>query len=677
MNMGIGKIAVATTLSLTLCMTPTFAAYANEATNSPPQTPRIENLSTNEANRLITDYNAEIDEYNKIVEQEYYNQLNEATNYNKSVDEYNAQVDLEYEQALKENEKQNSEIVSHNTSEEQRVTTENAINEQRQQEADNRNTEIDVQNAIAEQNAKEAAERNAQKIADKKEYDAQIDADYEAAVIAENERVANANAAEDARIEQVKQNNIEVQDQYDKDMTQYNIDYAQYEKDKEFEAYLISKGYESVEQYNEAVAAYNIKVEKYNSQVTAYNTAYGMTNETAAATPEMNSSTAAIDINQTYAVQEGTKTGRKIPVHLEHNFYGTSLSYSEDFEIDAADIITFMGIAALVNVPIDGSCYFFYNADNSHSLGMWVNSDSYLATNPTGDISQGWQNGDTHTITYKNSTNEYQWNFEDITMIYNYWWIPLYTIKDYYDYANIPNEPTKPTLELEDETPHYITPDEITRGEYMVIELEDETYNLIPHIVPEFINVIPADIWQLIDKPIKGDYLSYMPYPDYPVLLAHMDYLKEAAQNIINDQPVRQLTFINDEPISTPLTRSINPQKAYADTIDDNSNPMDAGQTQQVWALVNLILMLITILILIKVPRRKEDDQTDKYYYKHHNNIIGILLAIAAVILFILTENVWLPMVMVDSWTIWMAFICGGAIVARFFNRTTKEKIEE
>ena len=664
--MGVKHFAAAATLSLVLCATPTVAAYADEVTNSPPQTPQIENLSTDEANRLITDYNAAIDEYNQAAEQEYYNQLNEVTSYNESVDQHNAQVDLDYEQALQETEKQNSEIINHNTSEEQRVVTENAINEQREQEAIIRNAEIDNENAANEQAAREAAERNAQKIAEKEKYDAQVDADYEAAVATENQRVADANAAEDARVEQV---NAEKQEQYDAEM-------AQYQKDKAFEDRIIADPrYDNIEQYNEAVATYNGKVEKYNSQVTAYNAAYGMTNETAAATPEKNSSTAAINIGQTYSIQEGTKTGRKIPVHVEHNFYGTSISYSEDFEIDAADIITFVGIAAIVEVPVNGSCYFFYNTDSSHSLGLWSNSDSYLAVNPTGTTSQDWLNGDTHTITYKSSTNEYQWNFEDITMIYNYWWIPLYTTKDYYPYANVPNKPADPEFE----TPNYITPDEITRGEYMVIELEDDTYEPIPYVTPELIDVLPADIWQLIDEPVKGDYLTYMPYPEYPVLLAHMDYLAQETPTYSNEPRTIQWLYPNDGNSSITLSRSMGVQRAYAATIEDSDTPLDSGQAQpqSVWALVNLILMLITILILVKVPRKKEDDETDQYYYKHHNNIIGILLAIAAVILFILTENVWLPMVMVDSWTIWMVFICGGAIIARFFSRTTKEKIEE
>ena len=108
--MGVKHFAAAATLSLVLCATPTVAAYADEVTNSPPQTPQIENLSTDEANRLITDYNAAIDEYNQAAEQEYYNQLNEVTSYNESVDQHNAQVDLDYEQALQETEKQNLEL---------------------------------------------------------------------------------------------------------------------------------------------------------------------------------------------------------------------------------------------------------------------------------------------------------------------------------------------------------------------------------------------------------------------------------------------------------------------------------------------------------------------------------------------------------------------------------------
>jgi len=99
---------------------------------------------------------------------------------------------------------------------------------------------------------------------------------------------------------------------------------------------------------------------------------------------------------------------------------------------------------------------FYYKTDDQHTQGYWSNSDSVLLTNPTATITDhisynengeelyNWDCGDTHDITYKDSTNEYQWNFEDISMIYTYWWITLPKSKLY----NVPNKPD-PVEEVE------------------------------------------------------------------------------------------------------------------------------------------------------------------------------------------------------------------------------------
>ena len=87
--------------------------------------------------------------------------------------------------------------------------------------------------------------------------------------------------------------------------------------------------------------------------------------------------------------------------------------------------------------------------------------------------------------------------------------------------------------------------------------------------------------------------------------------------------------------------------------------------------------MLATVLVLIKFPRRnknKNENKEERYIYKYHNNIVGVLIAIGSVIAFILTENIWLPMTIVDIWTVPMAILCVGGVIARILSCTTEKE---
>lgn len=75
--------------------------------------------------------------------------------------------------------------------------------------------------------------------------------------------------------------------------------------------------------------------------------------------------------------------------------------------------------------------------------------------------------------------------------------------------------------------------------------------------------------------------------------------------------------------------------------------------------------MLISIFISMFISDRIDSNDENESKQKSHNNIMNILLSTAAVVTFILTENVMCPMVLVDSWTILMAVICGTSVIFR------------
>ena len=73
-----------------------------------------------------------------------------------------------------------------------------------------------------------------------------------------------------------------------------------------------------------------------------------------------------------------------------------------------------------------------------------------------------------------------------------------------------------------------------------------------------------------------------------------------------------------------------------------------------------------------KKTEKKEEDKRRK------SKFLGILPAIGAVIAFILTEDMRLPMILVDKWTLLMLIILAVNLILAFLTRNKdKEKDEE
>lgn len=74
---------------------------------------------------------------------------------------------------------------------------------------------------------------------------------------------------------------------------------------------------------------------------------------------------------------------------------------------------------------------------------------------------------------------------------------------------------------------------------------------------------------------------------------------------------------------------------------------------------------------------KMENKEKDKYVIKRRTNILSILIAIGAVLLFIFTENVRLPMTLVDQWTPLMIILAIVGIVIFVLTKDRKKKIED
>lgn len=162
-----------------------------------------------------------------------------------------------------------------------------------------------------------------------------------------------------------------------------------------------------------------------------------------------------------------------------------------------------------------------------------------------------------------------------------------------------------------------------------------------------------------------------------------------------------------DDPISDPKpTKEEKPSKEKSVAvieIVDNSNPVIIASEnpkeevkkedvvisepktpkavpEKYWALLNLILSILTVIGGIIFLLHKKDEELEEEDNKKVNRfkILSTLTAIASVIIFILTEDMTATMVWVDKWTIAMAVVlCIELIEDYYIHKNSKYEEEE
>ncbi len=118
--------------------------------------------------------------------------------------------------------------------------------------------------------------------------------------------------------------------------------------------------------------------------------------------------------------------------------------------------------------------------------------------------------------------------------------------------------------------------------------------------------------------------------------------------------------------------------------IDDTDLPLSTNDSKGTWALLNLILAIITVVtsfVLIVgyfVIKQKEDEEYEENeeYEKVNRKAFfrfgSAVVALVSVIAFIWTQNMLLDMVFVDRWTILMLVLTIIQVVFSIFARKTK-----
>ena len=129
-------------------------------------------------------------------------------------------------------------------------------------------------------------------------------------------------------------------------------------------------------------------------------------------------------------------------------------------------------------------------------------------------------------------------------------------------------------------------------------------------------------------------------------------------------------TDINDDPVPAADT----PEEP--EDIDDPDVPLvdNVG-----WALINLLCMLATavlfVLMLVRSIRKRQEGERAGIIYV----IAGLAVAVFSALIFFMTEDMKLPMIMTDKWTLLMAVILAVqlAVTLIFRVRTADEDEEE
>ena len=168
-----------------------------------------------------------------------------------------------------------------------------------------------------------------------------------------------------------------------------------------------------------------------------------------------------------------------------------------------------------------------------------------------------------------------------------------------------------------------------------------------------------------------------------------------------NNVPARVVT---NPTTTTPAPEAtVEPEKAETtpaptakpEKIKEEATPQAAPKGH--WALINLIAAMLSVVLAVVallakhakdededdedkddqvVANENEDDENESTRHRRWK-VIATIDAILAVVVFILTENISLPMVLVDKWTVLMVLFGLISIVSTYFARKWHEEDED
>lgn len=229
------------------------------------------------------------------------------------------------------------------------------------------------------------------------------------------------------------------------------------------------------------------------------------------------------------------------------------------------------------------------------------------------------------------------------------------------------------------------------------------------------------NIWELPMAPVKDEHLKQLSHKDLleeetveePTEEVETEETEEVeeiekieeAEKVEETKPTPQSRHKRTAPVPTPTPTQIirvntipaptveevieeqietfeKEQKEETSELPERSVPQSAPTQTGAWALINLIatllMCILTILLLISaIINRVTKEEDEKVKNKMWLRIIAGLLAIVAIIIFILTENIWLPMILIDKWTWLMVVLLLIQVCFVILSRRKIEKTEQ
>ncbi len=140
-------------------------------------------------------------------------------------------------------------------------------------------------------------------------------------------------------------------------------------------------------------------------------------------------------------------------------------------------------------------------------------------------------------------------------------------------------------------------------------------------------------------------------------------------------------TVVPTPDVEDDLAIEDNQTPETGDNNDENITDENTPETifaKGTWSLVNLILAIISLVSAIFVIGRfnksKDENEYEVTDSKKHYVLLNVISAVVMIVIFVLTQDLTLKMVLVDMWTIVMIII---AIAQAIFFYNTEKKYEE
>lgn len=256
-----------------------------------------------------------------------------------------------------------------------------------------------------------------------------------------------------------------------------------------------------------------------------------------------------------------------------------------------------------------------------------------------------------------------------------------------YIFQRIWDEPVEYEPEYQEYTPDYMeNPTAPTKGNYLDKLDKMDLINIPEKTDPEpSLDPSPSPEPSLSPDPEPTPSPVPTPEPE-PIIIPAV--VPEPAPIPVIAEPVPQamqiITPVIAEEIESEPVAEIEAEPGIIE-LEEPEVPLAVPQGN--WALINLITTILSVIIALgmlltglfkKSYEKDNNEKEDEDEGKHKvSKIFGILPAALSILLFLMTEDIRLPMVLVDKWTLPMVIILIISIILAYLTKNKKKEEDE